>query len=558
MSGATETVATLKTEIAQLQQRISELESQVASQSTGTSTQQDSAELERRVAERTAELRASEAKNRALLQALPDMLFIQKRDSTYIEYRAPSGTTYVPAEVFLGKKITEIFPPELAQKFLHGIKQALAGKPYLMEYTLPPGGFFEARISALDADTVLTLVRDITERKQTEEALRMAQLSLDYSIDGVQWLDRNAQHIYVNEAMCRQLGYTREELLALSIADIDPAFPMEAWDSVWNEVKEQGFVKLETHHRRKDGTLMPVEVTSNYLAFDDKEFLCAFVRDITERKQAEKEMYEQQALLQGILDNAPFGLFAVDRAGHYIMCSRVAATNLGLTPEQVVGKTDYQILPQAVADANAEKFQHILDTGNFQEHEFVLEQANEPTQVFLHNWFPISDPNGQRYAVCGIISNITERKQAEAERANFQEQIIEAQRHALRELSTPLIPISDDVVIMPLVGSIDSRRAQQVMEALLEGVAYYQADTVILDITGVRVVDTQVANAFLRAAQAVKLLGARVILTGIQPEIAQTIVQLGADMSGIATHGSLQSGIATVLNQHNQYNQHKQ
>jgi rsbT co-antagonist protein RsbR len=553
MSGATERVATLKAEIAQLQQRVRELETAAASPDTSRSDHQGSAELERRVAERTAELRASEAKNRALLQALPDMLFTQKRDSTYIDYRAPNGETYVPPESFLGKTTAEIFPPELAQPFLQGIEQALAGNPYLLEYALPPGGFFEARITAIDEDTVLTLVRDITERKQTEEALRMAQLSLDYSIDGVQWLDRNAQHIYVNEAMCRQLGYTREELLALSIADIDPAFPVGAWDSIWNEVKTQGFVKLETHHRRKDGTLIPVEVTSNYLAFNDKEFLCAFVRDITERKQAEKTLYEQQALLQGILDNAPFGLFAVERDGRYVMCSRVAAANLGLTPEQVVGKTDYAILPQAVADANAEKYQRILDTGNFQEHEFVLEQANEPSQVFLHNWFPISDPNGQRYAVCGIISNITERKQAEAERANFQEQIIAAQRHALQELSTPLIPISDDVVIMPLVGSIDSRRAQQVMEALLEGVAHYQADTVILDITGVRVVDTQVANAFLRAAQAVQLLGARVILTGIQPEIAQTIVQLGADMSGIATHGSLQSGIATVLDQHNQH-----
>jgi rsbT co-antagonist protein RsbR len=553
MSGATERVATLKAEIAQLQQRVRELETAAASPDTSRSDHQGSAELERRVAERTAELRASEAKNRALLQALPDMLFTQKRDSTYIDYRAPNGETYVPPESFLGKTTAEIFPPELAQPFLQGIEQALAGNPYLLEYALPPGGFFEARITAIDEDTVLTLVRDITERKQTEEALRMAQLSLDYSIDGVQWLDRNAQHIYVNEALCRQLGYTREELLALSIADIDPAFPVGAWDSIWNEVKTQGFVKLETHHRRKDGTLIPVEVTSNYLAFNDKEFLCAFVRDITERKQAEKTLYEQQALLQGILDNAPFGLFAVDRDGRYVMCSRVAAANLGLTPEQVVGKTDYAILPQAVADANAEKYQRILDTGNFQEHEFVLEQANEPSQVFLHNWFPISDPNGQRYAVCGIISNITERKQAEAERANFQEQIIAAQRHALQELSTPLIPISDDVVIMPLVGSIDSRRAQQVMEALLEGVAHYQADTVILDITGVRVVDTQVANAFLRAAQAVQLLGARVILTGIQPEIAQTIVQLGADMSGIATHGSLQSGIATVLDQHNQH-----
>jgi anti-anti-sigma factor len=552
MSGATETVATLKAEIEKLQQRISELEKQVVSQDASVLAHENSSQLERRVAECTAELRASEAKNHALLHAIPDMMFIQRRDSTYVDYRAPHGATYVPPEAFLGKKIAEIFPPELAQLFLQGIEQALEGSPYLLEYTLPTGGFFEARITAIDEDQVLTLVRDITERKQTEEALRMAQLALDYSIDGVQWLDRNARHIYVNEAMCRQLGYTREELLGLSSTDIDPAFPKVAWDNVWNEVKEKGFVKLETHYRHKNSALIPVEITSNYLVSGDKEFLCTFVRDITERRQAENALYEQQALLQGILDNAPFGLFAVDRDGRYSMCSRVAAANVGLTPEQVIGNRDTKIFPQAVADANAEKFQHILDTGNSLEHEFVLHQENQPPQVFLHNWFPISDPNGQRYAVCGIISNITERKQAEAQHMRLQEQIIEAQQHTLRELSTPLIPISDDVVIMPLVGSIDSRRAQQVMEALLEGVAQHQANTVILDITGVRAVDIQVANAFLRAAQAVKLLGARVMLTGIQPEIAQTMVQLGADMSGIATHGSLQSGIAAVLDWHNQ------
>jgi anti-anti-sigma regulatory factor len=100
---------------------------------------------------------------------------------------------------------------------------------------------------------------------------------------------------------------------------------------------------------------------------------------------------------------------------------------------------------------------------------------------------------------------------------------------------------------MPLIGTIDSARAQMVMESLLEGVALYQAETVILDITGVQVVDTQVADAFIRAAQAVRLLGAGVVMTGIQPQIAQTLVQLGVDLSGIQTHGSLQSGIAHAL-----------
>jgi rsbT co-antagonist protein RsbR len=100
---------------------------------------------------------------------------------------------------------------------------------------------------------------------------------------------------------------------------------------------------------------------------------------------------------------------------------------------------------------------------------------------------------------------------------------------------------------MPLIGTIDSGRAQQVMETLLEGVSAHQAELAILDITGVSLVDTQVAQALVRAAQAVRLLGARVMLTGIQPQIAQTLVHLGVDLSEIQTQGSLQAGIAAAL-----------
>src|SRR4029078_2730124 len=100
---------------------------------------------------------------------------------------------------------------------------------------------------------------------------------------------------------------------------------------------------------------------------------------------------------------------------------------------------------------------------------------------------------------------------------------------------------------MPLIGTIDSSRAQQVIETLLNGVATTRATTAILDITGVQVVDTQVANALLSAAQAVKLLRAQVIITGIRPEVAQTLVGLGLDLSTIVTRSSLQSGISFAL-----------
>lgn len=136
---------------------------------------------------------------------------------------------------------------------------------------------------------------------------------------------------------------------------------------------------------------------------------------------------------------------------------------------------------------------------------------------------------------------------AEEEREALQREVIEAQQAALRELSTPLIPVAAGVLVMPLVGAIDSRRAQQIIEGLLAGIAEQKARAAIIDITGVKVVDSQVAGALLQAAQAARLLGTEMILTGISPEVAQTLVQIGADLSGLATRGSLQSGIAYAL-----------
>lgn len=143
--------------------------------------------------------------------------------------------------------------------------------------------------------------------------------------------------------------------------------------------------------------------------------------------------------------------------------------------------------------------------------------------------------------------DIEQQKQQQADMAAMQEQIIAAQQHAIRELSTPMLPLADGVVALPLVGAIDSMRAQQVMETLLEGVAQHRARVAIVDITGVQVVDTQVAQSLLFAAQGVRLLGAEVVLTGIRPEIAQTLVHLGAKFEVLVTRSTLQAGIAYAL-----------
>ncbi|HEU4323102.1 MAG TPA: STAS domain-containing protein [Roseiflexaceae bacterium] len=161
--------------------------------------------------------------------------------------------------------------------------------------------------------------------------------------------------------------------------------------------------------------------------------------------------------------------------------------------------------------------------------------------------FPNHDDQGTIIAVSLVLMDVTTQKVVEADLLHRTEEIILAQQATLRELSTPLIPLADAVVVMPLVGSIDSQRAQLIMETLLEGISTHQSDVAILDITGVPVVDTQVADALLRTARAARLLGAQVVLTGIGSHIAQTLITVGADLSGIVTLNNLQSGIAYAL-----------
>lgn len=117
----------------------------------------------------------------------------------------------------------------------------------------------------------------------------------------------------------------------------------------------------------------------------------------------------------------------------------------------------------------------------------------------------------------------------------------------IQALSTPLIPVAEGIVVLPLIGHIDARRAQHIMENLLNGIAAHHAEIVLIDITGVPMVDSFVASSLLQATRAAALLGARVMLAGVRPQVAQTIVNLGLDLGGISHFASLQSGIEAAL-----------
>jgi len=140
--------------------------------------------------------------------------------------------------------------------------------------------------------------RDITERKHFEEALRMTRVSVEAASDAIFWIKPDGRFLDVNPAACRSLGYTREELLQLSVPDIDPHHDSGAWQRNFADLRKRGTLKFESEHRTRNGELIPVEICANHVRYGAEELNCAFVRDITENKRAEQERrkLEQQLL----------------------------------------------------------------------------------------------------------------------------------------------------------------------------------------------------------------------------------------------------------------------
>jgi rsbT co-antagonist protein RsbR len=144
-----------------------------------------------------------------------------------------------------------------------------------------------------------------------------------------------------------------------------------------------------------------------------------------------------------------------------------------------------------------------------------------------------------------LAAALEEAQRRSGEQANLLEEI-ELQRGLIRDLSVPVIPISASTLVMPLVGSLDSARLHQIQEQSLQAIERTSARMLVLDVTGVPIVDSQVAQGLLNVVQSCRLLGARTILVGIRPEVAQAMVSVGIDMRAVRTFADLQSALGQL------------
>jgi rsbT co-antagonist protein RsbR len=403
----------------------------------------------------------------------------------------------------------------------------------------------------------------LAQRRQEDEVTERLKAIIEYTPDVISTADSEGRVIFINPAGRRLLGGADNLSGESPIPQFHPAWaadlvlnqglPHAARDGVWSG---------ETAVLGSQGQEIPVSqvIIAHKNAAGAVTHYSTIMRDMSESRRVEATLRDSEQRLLRFLDALPVGVFVVEPDGRPFYANRSAIEILGkgIMPDATTGQLA-EVYRAFVAGTDqlypTERMPLVraLSGETSSVDDMEIERPDGRILIEIHG-APIRDAEGR--IIYGVVSfiDITLRRRAEEairERA-LQQEVIEAQQAALRELSTPLMPIAEGVVVMPIIGMIDSRRAQQIMETLLEGIAAHSADIAILDITGVRVVDTQVAGALIRAAQAARMLGARVVLSGISAEVAQTLVHIGAEMQDMIALRSLQQGIAYALAQRQQ------
>lgn len=274
--------------------------------------------------------------------------------------------------------------------------------------------------------------------------------------------------------------------------------------------------------------------------------IAALEQEVAELRQELDACRRIEAFYSGLAGSTTYLMVRTDARGRFVFVNDLYCETFGKRREELVGSTFMPLVHEDDLQATMEAMKAM----EAPPYRACLEQR--ALTVRGYRWFvwedwAIRDASGATVEVHGVGRDITDYKELAESQARLQEAALSAQRAAMQELSTPLVPIAKGVIAMPLIGAIDSERSKQILEAILRGVGEHRASVAILDITGVKSIDTLAAGALVQAAQAVRLLGAEVVLTGIGSAIAHALVELGADFGGIVTRGTLEMGIAYAL-----------
>ncbi|MCH9020273.1 MAG: PAS domain S-box protein [Proteobacteria bacterium] len=360
----------------------------------------------------------------------------------------------VPVEEHLGRTVREVLP-DVAEgvepHFRHVIEtgEPILGGTVEVETPARPGikrtfrhNYYPVMSGDATVVGVSCVVEDITERKRAEaelrqseanEALQRAQFALDHASDAAIWLDRDGHVVYANTATEMMLGYSRDELLSSSVTDYDPDASLDDFRRAFERIKVGGPSTFEARHRSKVGKDMPVEVSVHYMHFGDKEFMCSYSRDITERKRAEEALRESGERTRAVLDNVADCVVTMDEKGRIQSFNPAAERAFGYTEDEVMGRNVRMLMAEPDRTGHDGYIRSYLKTGKGK----ILgigprevtgrrkDGATLPLELAVSEMFV-----GGKRVFIGAMRDITERKRAEEALRESETRLVNAHRIA--------------------------------------------------------------------------------------------------------------------------------
>lgn len=388
------------------------------------------------------DLSRSEARYRGLANSLPEI--VAETDETgritFANTNAMQVLGYSPEDVQAGLSVSEITAPQDRGRAMRDFAEILHGRGALTgEYDLirKSGTTFPVFVSASaikdggNTSGMRAIAVDITEQRRREKILRLTQFSVDRAADAVFWAEPDGRLFFANDTACRLLGYSREELLMMTVWDFDANMTPETWTEHWRMLRQTKTVRMESRVRRKDGSTFPVAIAAHYLEFDGKECGFAFVQDISARKQAEAALAEQKRLFDILMEYVPDFIYFKDCESRFTRISTAQAKHLGLEdPATAMGKTDFDFFGGSYARQTHEIEQEIIRSGQPIVEKLEREIWPDGRECWVStSRMPIPDPLGRIMGTFGISRDITSNKLAEeALRASeeFNKRILES------------------------------------------------------------------------------------------------------------------------------------
>jgi len=246
------------------------------------------------------------------------------------------------------------------------------------------------------------------------------------------------------------------------------------------------------------------------------------------------------AFAERVLEQIPTPIMAVNKDFEIIFMNAEGRALLGASWEEINGRHCYEVMHSVHCNTPDCCMNKAMTNGTsfMARNEIHMDGRKIPIE---YSATPFFDEKGELVGGLEYMLDITERVQAEMR--------MREQSRTIQEISTPAISLWDGIVVLPIVGVVDSLRAKQMMSTMLTKIKEVSAKTIILDIQGVAAVDTAVANHLIKITKATRLMGCRCIISGISPAVAEALVQLGIDLGDVATNSTLRDALADAFTQ---------